>query len=473
MESCDFAVVGSGPGGYIAAIRAAQLGYSVTVIEKEEQLGGICLNWGCIPTKALLKSAEVYSKLLKADSFGVTVKGDISVDIAKVVSRSREAVGKLGGGVAGLMNKHGIKVLRGYARMQGGGKVSIKSGKGESVLAAKHIILATGASLRRIPGLDEKMLWTARDAMVPDSLPKSLLIVGSGAIGVEFASFYSCMGSKVSLLEMCDCILPLEDREVSAFMHKQLLSRGVEILTCGSIKSLKRNGPKMEAEIQLNNKGSATTATIQCDKVLSAIGISPNSGDLGLENTKATLDKRGYISVNDYCCTSEPGLYAIGDVAGPPCLAHKASHQAVICVENIAASAGILPERPHVLSARNIPSCIYSAPQVASIGLTEEQAKAQGFEVRVGTAWASCNGKAIVSGAVDGFAKVILDATTGELLGAHMVGEEVTEMINGYIIGKKVEATDLDLLSAVFPHPTMSEMMHEAILAALGKPLNS
>ncbi|MGN7661735.1 MAG: dihydrolipoyl dehydrogenase [Anaplasma sp.] len=470
MENCDFVVIGSGPGGYIAAIRAAQLGYSVAVIEKEGQLGGVCLNWGCIPTKALLKSAEVYSKLLKADSFGIKVKGSVSVDIAKVVSHSREAVGKLGGGVAGLMKKHGIGVLRGYARVLGGGKVSIKSGKDESVLAAKHIILATGASLRLIPGLDEKMLWTARDAMVPDSLPKSLLIVGSGAIGVEFASFYSRMGSKVSILEMQDCILPLEDREVSAFMHKQLLSHGVEILTRGSIKSLKRSGSEMEAEIQLSNKG---VTTVQCDRVLSAVGISPNSGDLGLENTKATLDKGGYISVDDYCCTSEPGLYAIGDVSGPPCLAHKASHEAVICVENIAVSAGILPGRPHTLSTRNIPSCIYSAPQVASIGLTEEQAKAQGFEVRVGTARASCNGKAIVSGAVDGFAKVVLDANTGELLGAHMVGEEATEMINGYIVGKKVEATDLDFLSAVFPHPTMSEMMHEAVLAALGRPLNS
>ncbi|MFV9921819.1 MAG: dihydrolipoyl dehydrogenase [Anaplasma ovis] len=469
MESCDLIVVGSGPGGYIAAIRAAQLGYSVTVIEKEESLGGVCLNWGCIPTKSLLKSAEVYSKLLKADSFGVEVSGNVSVNIAKVVARSREAVSKLGHGVAGLMKKHGIKVRQGFAQVLGGGKVAIKQKSGSSTIAAKHIILATGASARPVPGLDEKMLWTARDAMLPKALPKSLLIIGSGAIGIEFASFYSHMGSKVSIVEMQNRILPLEDKAVSEFMQKILQLQGVEILTGGSVHSLKKAGSVMQAQIKL---GTQKVVTLECDNAIAAIGVIPNTHGLGLENTKATLDERGFIVTDDCCRTAEPNLYAIGDVAGPPCLAHKASHEAVMCVEGIATSDGIMKDKPHPFGVHNIPSCIYSIPQVASIGLTEEQARAQGLDVKVGVSHANCSGKAIVSGAIDGFVKVIIDSASGELLGAHMVGEEVTEMINGYVIGKQLEATDLDLLSTIFPHPTLSEMMHEAVLAALGRPLN-
>ncbi|KAF2281696.1 hypothetical protein GH714_042520 [Hevea brasiliensis] len=361
------------------------------------------------------------------------VSGDVSVNIAKVVARSREAVSKLGHGVAGLMKKHGIRVRQGFAQVLGGGKVAIKQKSGSSTIAAKHIILATGASARPVPGLDEKMLWTARDAMLPKALPKSLLIIGSGAIGIEFASFYSHMGSKVSIVEMQNRILPLEDKAVSEFMQKILQLQGVEILTGGVI---------------------------------------PNTHGLGLENTKATLDERGFIVTDDCCRTAEPNLYAIGDVAGPPCLAHKASHEAVMCVEGIATSDGIMKDKPHPFGVHNIPSCIYSIPQVASIGLTEEQARAQGLDVKVGVSHANCSGKAIVSGAIDGFVKVIIDSASGELLGAHMVGEEVTEMINGYVIGKQLEATDLDLLSTIFPHPTLSEMMHEAVLAALGRPLN-
>ncbi|MCU7611870.1 dihydrolipoyl dehydrogenase [Anaplasma capra] len=470
MESCDFIVVGSGPGGYVAAIRAAQLGYSVTLIEKEESLGGVCLNWGCIPTKSLLKSAEVYGKLLKAGSFGIKVSGSISADITKIVTRSRDAVGKLGHGVAGLMQKHGVKVCRGYAQLLGHGKVEVKQEKGKcSTLTAKHIILATGARARLVPGLDEEMLWTAKDAMLPNALPKSLLIIGSGAIGVEFASFYSHMGSKVSIVEMQGRILPLEDKTVSESMQKILQAQGIEIITGGLVQSLRKAGPTMQAQVKL---GTQKLVTLECDKAIAAIGVIPNAQELGLENTKATLDKSGFIVTNGLCGTDEPGLYAIGDVAGPPCLAHKASHEAVICVEGIAASDGILKSKPHPLALHNIPSCIYSIPQVASIGLTEEQARAQGLNIKVGVSSASCSGKAMVSGEVSGFVKVILDSDSGELLGAHMVGEEVTEMINGYVIGKKLEATDLDFLSTVFPHPTLSEMMHEAVLAALGQPIN-
>ncbi|CAN7940067.1 unnamed protein product, partial [Ixodes pacificus] len=457
MDTYDFVVIGGGPGGYVAAIRASQLGYSVAIVEKEETLGGVCLNWGCIPTKSLLKSAEVYNTLKSAEHFGFKV-GNIELDLAQIVRRSREAVSKLAAGVSSLMKKHNIKVHRGIARLSGNKVVSVEQDKERVDLSAKHIILATGSSARSIPGLDKEILWTAREAMLPETLPESLLIIGTGAIGVEFASFYATLGSKVSMVELQERMLPLEDRAVSEFMLKNFQGRGVDVYTGSSVSEVKCNGPVMETVIL----GSGSEKKIRCDKIISAVGVQPNTKGLGIENTKIKADTAGFIIVDEYCRTDEPGIYAIGDVSGAPCLAHKASHEATICVDKIAEAEGTLDRKVHPLVKDNIPSCIYSIPQVASVGLTEESARAQGFQVKVGNFPANCSGKAVASGEVEGFVKVVLDETTGELLGAHMVGTEVTEMIHGYVVCKQLEGTSLDIASTVFPHPTLSEMMHEA-----------
>lgn len=467
MDEFDFVVVGSGPGGYIAAIRAAQLGYSVGLVERETNLGGVCLNWGCIPTKSLLKSAELYKKLQTAGQFGIFTSGNIRVDIAKVVERSRVAVEKLNHGVASLMKKHGITVITGTAKLTGSNKIQVADTKNVvKTVTARHIILATGSRPRPSPELDPSLIWTARDAMVPKELPRSLLIIGSGAIGIEFASFYSTLGSKVTIVEMQDRILPLEDHTVSDAMCKILKANGIDIILNSSVKTIHKHSSGIVASV------SGSTGEILCDKVICAIGVVPNSTDIGLNNTNSQLDSRGFIITDEHCATSEPGLYAIGDVAGPPCLAHKASHEAIICVESIAARDGKLSGHIAKLNKSNIPSCIYSIPQVASVGLTEQQAKEQGLDYKVGISRAYSNGKAIVAGSDNGFVKVIISSTTGELLGAHMLGDEVTEMINGFIVGRQLETTDVDLAHTIFPHPTISEMMHSAILGAWDRPLD-
>ncbi|QLL66378.1 dihydrolipoyl dehydrogenase [Anaplasma phagocytophilum str. Norway variant1] len=471
MDKYEVVIIGSGPGGYIAAIRAAQLGYKVAIVERENNLGGVCLNWGCIPTKALLKSAQLYKKILSASSFGIKITGDVEVDIQSIVAHSRDAVAKLSCGVSMLMKKNGVKVYKGCARIAGKGEIHVDNDGVKSALSAKHIILATGGRPRIATNLDTKLLWSSKDAMLPETLPKSLLIIGSGAIGIEFASFYSTLGSKVTIVEMQDRILPLEDRDISLSMHEILKNQGVDIFTACSVMDLVQSASSITAQIV--NSGTKDTVTSSFERVICAIGILPNSGNLGLEDTKVQLDKGGFIITDSMCQTSEPGIYAIGDVAGPPCLAHKASHEAVICVEGIAKKDGRISTAPSTLHKNNIPSCIYSIPQIASVGLTEDAAKAQGLEIKVGISRASCNGKAIASGESEGFVKVILCSKTGELLGAHMLGSEVTEMINGYIVGRQLEATDLDIAHTIFPHPTLSEMMHSAILSAWKEPLDS
>ncbi|QJC27821.1 dihydrolipoyl dehydrogenase [Anaplasma platys] len=467
MDEFDFVVIGSGPGGYVAAIRAAQHGHTVAIVEREANLGGVCLNWGCIPTKSLLKSAELYKKLQTADQFGIITAGKIQVDLEKVVAHSRAAVKKLNYGVASLMKKYGITVITGTATLMGTSKIQVAGTRNVvTTIAAQHIILATGSKPRLLPELDANLVWTAKDAMVPQELPKSLLIVGSGAIGIEFASFYSTLGSKVTIVEMRDRILPLEDHDISDAMCKTLRAHGVDIMLNSSVKKLRKHSSGIVAEV------NGSTGDVVCDKVICAIGVVPNSADLGLNNTKAQLDSRGFIITDEHCATAEPGLYAIGDVAGPPCLAHKASHEAIICVESIAAREGKFSGHVAKLNKINIPSCIYSIPQVASIGFTELQAKEQGLDYQVGISRAYSNGKAIVSGSDNGFVKVIISPATGELLGAHMLGDEVTEMINGFIVGRQLEATDVDFAHTIFPHPTVSEMMHSAILSAWDQPLD-
>ena len=474
MKEYDFIIIGSGPGGYIAAIRAAQLGYRVAIVEREDgRLGGVCLNWGCIPTKSLLKSAELYKKMLAAGSYGICVDGKLTPDIPKIVSRSREAVSKLNNGVALLMKKNNVEVLFGHAKTLGNGKVSVSScNDGEQFFLARHIILATGGSARVPEHLDAKLMWLAKDAMVPRALPQSLLIIGSGAIGLEFASFYGALGCRITIVEMKDRILPLEDSDISSCMCEILRSQGMKIYTNSTVGALrKKAGSVVEAEI-IEGSSSNSPIVERFDRVICAIGIVPNTNNLGLENTKVQLNSAGYV-VTDYMCrTDEPGMYAIGDVAGVPCLAHKASHEAVICVEGIASAEGTLKKNVHPLNTSNVPSCIYTIPQVASVGMTEDQARAKGMDIKVGVSRANCNGKAIASGITDGFVKVIFCNTTGELLGAHLIGEEVTEMINGYLVCKQLEATDQDLAATIFPHPTLSEMLHSAVLSARKEPLD-
>lgn len=460
MSAFDVVIVGGGPGGYVAAIRAAQLKLNVALVEREH-LGGICLNWGCIPTKALLRTSEIYSTLHHLDAFGLSAK-DAAFDLAKVVKRSRGVAGQLSGGVKHLLKKNKVTVFDGHAKLLGNGKLSVEGAdKKTAELQGKHIIIATGARARQIPGMeaDGKLIWTYKEAMVPETMPTKLLVVGSGAIGIEFASFYRAMGAEVTVVEVMDRILPVEDEEISALARKAFEKQGMNIITNANVKALEKSKDGVTASIEAGGKVEKHSFS----HVIMAVGIVGNVENIGLENTKVKAD-RGHIVINAWCETDEPGVYAIGDVAGPPWLAHKASHEGVLCVEKIAGVKGL-----HPMKAENIPGCTYCHPQIASVGLTEAKAKAAGYDIKVGRFPFIGNGKAIALGEPDGLVKTIFDAKTGELLGAHMIGAEVTEMIQGYVVAKTAELTEADLMHTIFPHPTISEAMHEAVLAAYGK----
>ena len=459
----DLIVVGGGPGGYVAAIRAAQLGLRTAVVEREH-LGGICLNWGCIPTKALLRASEISHLLHHLDEFGFAAD-NIRFDLPKVVKRSRAVAQQLASGVGHLLKKHKVTVFDGAAKLAGKGTLAVtKDANPVVTLSAPHIILATGARARQLPGLesDGKLIWTYREAMVPPAMPKSLLVIGSGAIGIEFASFYRNMGAEVTVVELLDRILPVEDEEISAFAHNAFEKQGIKILVSAKVATARKNGDSVTATIEANGKSQEITV----DRVISAVGIVGNVEDLGLEGTGVKVE-RSHIVIDEFCRTGEPGIYAIGDVTGAPWLAHKASHEGVICVEAIARQNDV-----HPLDVGNIPGCTYSRPQIASVGLTEAKAKAAGHDVKIGRFPFIGNGKAIAMGEPEGMVKTIFDAQTGELLGAHMIGAEVTEMIQGYTVARTLETTEKELINTVFPHPTVSETMHEAVLGAYGRAIH-
>ena len=459
----DLIVLGGGPGGYVAAIRAAQLGMKTAIVEREN-LGGICLNWGCIPTKALLRSSEINHLLHNLDEFGFAAD-NVRFDLQKVVKRSRGVAKQLSSGVSHLMKKNKITVFNGSGKLAGKHTLEVTAdGKPAQKLTAPHIILATGARARELPGLeaDHKLIWTYRDAMVPPAMPKSLLVVGSGAIGIEFASFYRNMGAEVTVVEVMDRILPVEDEEISAFARKAFEKQGIKILINAKVTQAKKNADSVTATVEMDGK----TQEITADRVISAIGIVGNVENLGLEGTGVKVD-RTHVQIDEFCRTGEPGVYAIGDLTGAPWLAHKASHEGVICVEAIARQNDV-----HPLDVGNIPGCTYSRPQIASVGLTEARAKAAGHKIRVGRFPFIGNGKAIAMGEPEGLVKTIFDEETGELLGAHMIGAEVTEMIQGYTIARTLETTETDLMHTIFPHPTVSETMHEAVLSAYGRAIH-
>ena len=456
VQNFDMIVIGGGPGGYVAAIRAAQLGMKTALVEREH-LGGICLNWGCIPTKALLRSSEIYHLMHRLDEFGLKAE-KISFDFTKVIERSRKVSAQLSAGVKHLMKKNKITVINGHAKLLGKGRVAIdKAGE----LAAPHIIIATGARPRVLPGLepDGKLVWTYKEAMVPTTMPKSLLVIGSGAIGSEFASFYRTMGAEVTLVEVMDRILPVEDEEISAFVRKQFEKQGLRVVTGAKVTKLEKGANSVVVTVESAGKSEK----IAVERVIAAVGIVANTENIGLENTKVKVD-RGHIATDAWSKTDEPGVYAIGDVAGPPWLAHKASHEGAICVEKIKNVPDI-----HPLDKGNIPGCTYCYPQVASVGLTERAAKDKGYTVKVGHFPFMGNGKAIALGEPDGMVKTVFDAKTGALLGAHMAGAEVTELIQGYTVARTLETTEAELMHTVFPHPTLSEMLHESVLDAYGR----
>ncbi|HSY85644.1 MAG TPA: dihydrolipoyl dehydrogenase [Verrucomicrobiae bacterium] len=461
-QSFDLVVLGSGPGGYVAAIRAAQLGMKAVVIERD-QLGGICLNWGCIPTKALLRSAEIAHLLNHLGDYGFSAK-EVSFDLKKIVDRSRKVAGQLSAGVKFLLKKNKVTVIEGQGRLAGPGKVAVDKAGTITTVTAKHIILATGARARALPGLepDGKLVWTYKEAMLPDRMPKSLLVVGSGAIGIEFASFYRNLGAEVTVVEVLDRILPVEDAEISDFARKAFEKQGIKIVTSATVKGLKKAADSVTATIEAGGKSTDQTF----DRVVLAIGIVGNVENLGLEGTKVKVEKT-HVVIDKWCATGEPGIYAIGDLVGPPWLAHKASHEGVLCVEHIAGVKGA-----HPLDVSRVPGCTYCMPQVASVGLTEAAAKAAGHEVKVGRFPYIGNGKAIAMGEPQGLVKTVFDAKTGELLGAHMVGAEVTELIQGYTIAKTLESTEAELMDTIFPHPTLSETMHESVLDAYGRAIH-
>jgi dihydrolipoamide dehydrogenase len=463
----DVIVIGSGPGGYVTAIRASQLGLKTAIVEREA-LGGVCLNWGCIPTKALLKSGEVYETLGHLADYGLKVE-KASFDFAKVVERSRKVAGQLNSGVAFLMKKHKIEVIEGVAKLEKGKEapkvvVALKAG-GSRTVQAKHVILATGARARTIPAIglepDGERVWTYREALTPKAAPKSLIVVGSGAIGIEFASFYRALGSDVTVIEALPRILPVEDEEVSKAAHKAFEKRGLKFRVGASVKKLSKSKTGVSIELEAGGKAE----TLQADVAIVAVGIVGNVEELGLEAVGAKVEQT-HVVTDEHGGTGVPGLYAIGDVAGPPWLAHKASHEGVHCIEHI---AGLKPTN----LTSPIPGCTYSNPQIASVGLTEAQAKEQGVEVKVGRFPFRVNGKAIASGELEGFVKTVFDGKTGALLGAHMIGAEVTEMIQGFTLAITMEATEAELQATVYPHPTMSEAMHEAALDAYGRVLHT
>jgi dihydrolipoamide dehydrogenase len=462
MSDYDLIILGSGPGGYVAAIRAAQLGLKVAIVEREN-LGGICLNWGCIPTKALLRSAEIYHYMQHAGDYGLTA-ANISADIDAVVKRSRGVAKQLNQGVTHLMKKNKITVHMGDGKLTAANTLTVtKDGKSEE-LTAKNIILATGARARDLPfaPADGKRIWTYRHAMVPPEMPKKLLVIGSGAIGIEFASFYNDMGAEVTVVEMLDRIVPVEDADVSTFLEKALTKQGMTIMTGAGVEELKATATGVSAKIKGKDGKVIASEFTHC---IVAIGIVPNTENIGLEALGVEME-RGFLKTDPMCRTNVPGLWAIGDITAPPWLAHKASHEGVIAAEAIAGG------HPHAMDPKNIPGCTYCHPQVASVGLTEAKAKEAGYDVKVGNFPFLGNGKAIALGEAEGFIKTVFDAKTGELLGAHMVGAEVTELIQGYTIGKTAELVEADFMHTVFPHPTLSEMMHESVLGAYGKMLH-
>ena len=460
-QNFDLVVIGAGPGGYVAAIRGAQLGLKVACIEREH-LGGICLNWGCIPTKAMLRSAEVYHLMHRAKEFGLKAEG-LGYDLDAVVKRSRGVAKQLSGGIGHLFKKNKVTVIMGEAKLAGKGKVTVKTDKGTEEVTAKSIVLATGARARELPGLepDGKLVWNYKHALVPPHMPKKLLVIGSGAIGIEFASFFNTLGAKTTVVEVMDRVLPVEDAEISAFAKKQFVKQGMTIMEKAAVKKLDRKGSTVTAHIEVGGK----VETQEFDTVISAVGIVGNTEGLGLEEAGIKVD-RTHVITDEYCRTGVEGVYAIGDLAGAPWLAHKASHEGVMVAELIAG------KHPHAIKPGSIAGCTYCHPQVASVGLTEAKAKEQGLDVKVGRFPFVGNGKAIALGEPEGMIKTIFDAKTGELLGAHMVGAEVTELIQGYVIGRQLETTEQDLMETVFPHPTLSEMMHESVLDAYGRAIH-
>jgi dihydrolipoamide dehydrogenase len=457
----DILVIGAGPGGYVAAIRAAQLGFKTAVVEREH-LGGICLNWGCIPTKALLRTAEVYHNMQHAKDFGLSAE-KIGFDTDAIVKRSRAVSKRLTDGVGFLMKKHKITVIDGTAKITKPGEVKVE-GKSAGTYQAKHIVVATGARPRALPGIerDKKLIWTYFEAMVPEKMPKSVLVMGSGAIGIEFASFFRTMGSEVTVVEVLPQILPIEDEEIAAHARKRFEKQGIKILTGTKVTKVEKKKDSLIAEI---DDGKGGKQSIEAERLISAVGVVGNVENLGLEAVGVKTD-RGMIVIDGYGRTNVPGIYAIGDVAGAPLLAHKAMHEGVVCVEAI---KGL---KPHAIEKNRIPGCTYCAPQIASVGLTEKKAKEQGREIRVGRFPFLGNGKAIALGEPEGLVKTIFDKKTGELLGAHMVGAEVTELIQGYVIAMNCETTEAELMETIFPHPTLSEMMHESVLDAYGQTLH-
>ncbi len=466
-QSFDIIIIGAGPGGYVTAIRAAQLGFKTAIVERD-YLGGICLNWGCIPTKALLRSAEVFHILQHAKDYGLSAE-KVGFDAKAVVERSRKVAKRLNDGVAFLMKKNKIAVIWGEATLEAAGKLAVKASKspapkgtlGAGSYQAKHVIIATGARPRVLPGLepDKKLIWTYFEAMVPERVPKSLLVIGSGAIGIEFASFFRTLGAAVTVVEVLPQILPVEDAEIAAFARKAFERQGMKILTGATVTKLDRKADGVTATIE---DGKGGTQSLNVERVISAVGVVGNVENLGLDKLGVKID-RGTIVIDGFGRTNVPGLYAIGDVAGPPMLAHKAEHEGVVCVEAI---KGL---DPHPLDKLKIPGCTYCSPQIASVGLTEVSAKAQGREVKVGRFPFVGNGKAIALGEDQGLVKTVFDAKTGQLLGAHMVGAEVTELIQGFTIAMQLETTEEDLMRTVFPHPTLSETMHESVLDAFGR----
>jgi len=466
----DIIIIGSGPGGYVAAIRGAQLGLKMAVVEKS-YLGGICPNWGCIPTKALLRSAEIYHHLTHAKDFGLSAK-DVAFDAGAIVKRSRGIADQMSKGVGFLLKKNKVDVIWGAATLSAPGKVSVeatdnppKGTLGGGNYSAKHVIIATGARPRALPGLepDGKLIWTYFDAMVPTEIPKSLLVVGSGAIGIEFASFYRTLGAEVTVVEILPQILPVEDDEIAAHARKRFEKQGIEILTEAKVTKVVKGKNSVTATIEASD---GKTLEYKVDRMISAVGVVGNIEDLGIDKLGVKTEK-GTIAIDDFGQTNVPGVYAIGDVAGPPMLAHKAEHEGVVCVETIAG------QKTHGVDKLKIPGCTYCTPQIASVGLTEKKAKEAGYDVRVGRFPFIANGKAIALGEPDGLAKTIFDNNTGELLGAHMVGAEVTELIQGFVVAMNLETTEADLMHSVFPHPTLSETMHESVLSAYGRQIHA
>src|SRR5579884_1833257 len=467
----DIIIIGSGPGGYVTAIRAAQLGFKTAIVERE-YLGGICLNWGCIPTKALLRSAEIFHYLQHANDYGLSA-GAVTYDPSAVVKRSRAVSKRLNDGVGFLMRKNKVAVIWGEAAIDAPGKITVRAGRAEAPkgaigagsYAAKHIVVATGARPRVLPGIepDKKLVWTYFEAMVPDHIPKSLLVIGSGAIGIEFASFYRTLGTDVTVVEVLPQILPAEDAEIAAFARKSFEKQGIKIFTAAKVTKLDKQADRVTVAID-DDKGGSRTLTVE--RVISAVGVVGNIENLGLEKLGVRTE-RGMIVIDGACKTNVPGIYAIGDVAGPPMLAHKAEHEGVICVEAIKGLDA------HPMDKLKIPGCTYCRPQIASVGLTEAKAKEAGYSLKVGRFPFIGNGKAIALGEPDGLVKTIFDAKTGKLLGAHMVGAEVTELIQGFVIAMNLETTEEELINSVFPHPTLSEMMHESVMDAYGRVIHT